>query len=169
MFKMRIADLLVQVNNRHEYFKQKCEAYLVETEDTPDLLMEADVASIRFSQEWKLRYDHEDISEAEGEFDAAPYRMYPYLPRYDAFWLHASVVEKDGAAYAFTAPSGYGKSTHTRLWLEAFGDRVRIINGDNPIIRLQNGGVLFIDILHSPIRIMKKATESLPPDKNYRL
>lgn len=50
-----------------------------------------------------------------------------------------------GAAYAFTAPSGYGKTTHARLWLEAFGPEARIINGDHPLIRCQNGEFIAYD------------------------
>ena len=42
----------------------------------------------------------------------------------------------DGAAYLFTAPSGTGKSTHTRLWREVFGDRVWMINDDKPMLRI---------------------------------
>ncbi len=58
---------------------------------------------------------------------------------YDAFLFHASVVSVDGKAYAFAAKSGVGKSTHTRLWLEHFGEKAMIVNGDKPIIRIENG------------------------------
>ena len=33
-------------------------------------------------------------------------------------------------------PSGTGKSTHSRLWREYFGDRVTMINDDKPFIRI---------------------------------
>ena len=36
------------------------------------------------------------------------------LPEYGAMLFHGSAVAVDGAAYLFTAPSGIGKSTHTR-------------------------------------------------------
>ena len=36
----------------------------------------------------------------------------------------------------FSAPSGTGKSTHTRIWEKLYGDDVKIINDDKPIIRL---------------------------------
>ncbi len=48
--------------------------------------------------------------------------------------FHSVAMEYDGKAYLFTAPSGTGKSTHARLWLESFGDRVSILNGDKPLI-----------------------------------
>ena len=57
---------------------------------------------------------------------------------FNGFLMHASVVEKDGKAYAFSAPSGTGKSTHARLWRENI-DGVHMINDDKPIIRLFDG------------------------------
>ncbi|MBQ8427284.1 MAG: hypothetical protein IJX16_05955 [Clostridia bacterium] len=45
----------------------------------------------------------------------------------------------DGNAYLFTAPSGTGKSTHTRLWRELLGDKAVMINDDKPIIRYVDG------------------------------
>lgn len=53
----------------------------------------------------------------------------------DGFLLHASCVVKDGEAYCFTAPSGTGKSTHTRLWQQVFGKDVYILNDDAPALR----------------------------------
>ena len=50
--------------------------------------------------------------------------------------LHSSCVVVDGAAYAFSADSGTGKSTHTALWLKHFGNRAYMLNDDKPAIRL---------------------------------
>ena len=46
----------------------------------------------------------------------------------------------DGEAYIFTAVSGTGKSTHAMLWREVFGERVRMINDDKPLIRITPEG-----------------------------
>lgn len=46
--------------------------------------------------------------------------------------LHAAAVEIDGEAYAFSGPSGIGKSTRARALYDAFG--ASIINGDRPLI-----------------------------------
>ena len=45
----------------------------------------------------------------------------------------------DGEAYVFAAPSGTGKTTHTRLWLEQFGSRAEVVNGDKPVFRFVRG------------------------------
>ena len=42
----------------------------------------------------------------------------------------------DGYGYLFTAKSGTGKSTHTRLWREYLGDRAVMVNDDKPLIRV---------------------------------
>ena len=57
---------------------------------------------------------------------------------YDGFLMHGSAIAKDGRAYLFCAPSGTGKSTHTRLWRERFPDCF-MVNDDKPIIRLEDG------------------------------
>lgn len=60
----------------------------------------------------------------------------------DTLLLHGSTVAVDGAAYLFTAPCGTGKSTHTRLWRELFGDRAVMVNDDKPFLHISGSGVL---------------------------
>ncbi len=50
--------------------------------------------------------------------------------------LHSAAVELDGAAYAFTAPSGVGKSTRAQAWIDGLG--AKLINGDRPLIDARN-------------------------------
>lgn len=87
-----------------------------------------------------MQHEHTEITDAASEFSRAPYTIYPQLPQFDALWLHSAVMEMDGEGYAVTAPSGYGKTTHARLWLKAFPGKARIINGDNPIVRKEGEG-----------------------------
>ena len=55
----------------------------------------------------------------------------------DTLLLHGSAVAVDGQAYLFTAPCGTGKSTHTRLWRETFGDRAVMVNDDKVFLQLR--------------------------------
>ncbi|MBR2526906.1 MAG: hypothetical protein IKE58_00295 [Blautia sp.] len=61
------------------------------------------------------------------------------LLTHDGFFLHGAAISFDDMACIFTAPSGTGKTTHIRLWRECFGQRVQVINGDKPFIRLTDG------------------------------
>ena len=59
----------------------------------------------------------------------------------DTLLLHGSTVAVDGQAYLFTAPCGTGKSTHTRLWRELFGERAVMVNDDKAFLQLRPDGV----------------------------
>lgn len=56
--------------------------------------------------------------------------------------LHGSTVAVDGRGYLFTAASGVGKSTHTRLWRELLGDRAVMVNDDRAFLELHPEGIL---------------------------
>ncbi|MBO4688775.1 MAG: hypothetical protein J5636_09710 [Clostridiales bacterium] len=64
------------------------------------------------------------------------------IPKRNVILFHGSVIAVDGEGYLFTAVSGTGKSTHTRLWRKYFGDRAEMINDDKPLIRIEEGKVL---------------------------
>ena len=59
----------------------------------------------------------------------------------DTLLLHGSTVAVDGEAYLFTAKCGTGKSTHTRLWCQTFGDRAVMVNDDKPFVAITKNGV----------------------------
>lgn len=60
----------------------------------------------------------------------------------DVLMMHGSTVAVDGQAYLFTAACGTGKSTHTRLWREAFGEQAVMVNDDKPFLKLLADSVL---------------------------
>lgn len=63
------------------------------------------------------------------------------LVDYDGMLFHGSSIEVNKKAYVFTAPSGTGKSTHTKLLKEFLGDKTSYINDDKPIFRVIDGTV----------------------------
>lgn len=59
------------------------------------------------------------------------------LIRHDRLWPHASCVETQFGGILFSGPSGIGKSTQAQLWCQYRG--ARQINGDRPVLALDNG------------------------------
>lgn len=59
---------------------------------------------------------------------------------YDTFVMHGSVVATQGAGYMFTAPSGVGKTTRTKLWLDHIPGSI-VINGDKPLLHVTENAV----------------------------
>lgn len=56
--------------------------------------------------------------------------------------LHGSTVAVDGIGYLFTAKTGVGKSTHTRLWRQLLGERAQMVNDDRVFLQFAAEGVL---------------------------
>ncbi len=52
---------------------------------------------------------------------------------------HASCVKYEDKAYLFLGKSGTGKSTHSRMWLNAL-ENVVLMNDDHPVIRINTQG-----------------------------
>lgn len=68
-------------------------------------------------------------------------KMAEHLFDYDILLFHGSTVAVDGKAFLFAAKSGTGKSTHTRLWRQAYGSRAVMVNDDKPFLELKGSGV----------------------------
>lgn len=68
-------------------------------------------------------------------------RISEKLIDYNTILFHGSVLAVDGKAYLFTAPSGTGKTTHSRLWLENVPGS-HILNGDKPFLRIKDDGLV---------------------------
>lgn len=139
----QIADTMVEIRSIHDAVHMLCEDY--RAEGTPELVIEVDQKDIDFERE---------KSAQEDAFEGLPVRIFTddYLETLAVYrklalalldrnilLFHGSVVAVDGEGYLFTAKSGTGKSTHTRLWREKFGNRLIMVNDDKPLIRMQNG------------------------------
>lgn len=76
------------------------------------------------------------------ELRAYHYLASHYLLAHGVLLVHGSAVVTGGKAYLFIAPSGTGKSTHTRLWCETLGKNAFIINDDKQLLRPTPNGVI---------------------------
>ena len=130
----RIADLLFDIVPRYELLARVCEPYRVAECGMPDARIEISEQQLRET----VKRDTEH-SVAYAENLCACRAVSQYAAAHGVILFHAAVVEVDGKAYAFSAPSGTGKSTHIRLWRRVYGERVGIINGDKPLLRERDG------------------------------
>lgn len=135
MIVIRIADLSVRLNNRYQYVELLCRDY-VTNDDHVDF--EVSVSDADIAEEMKNAEC--EATPAYAEAICLHRSIAERLWQYDAFLLHAALVEYDGNGYAFTARSGVGKTTHINLWKKCFGNKVSVINGDKPIVRLTEKG-----------------------------
>jgi len=138
--KYKIADKVVEIHSIYEEVHKYCSDYL--TDEPVDYIVTTSPADIEFERE---KSKHEDIKEgiAVRNFtnsyleELSVYRkIAEKMLDFDTVLFHGSVVAVDEQGYLFTAKSGTGKSTHTRLWREYFGNRAVMINDDKPLIKI---------------------------------
>lgn len=133
MITIKVAGIAIGIENRHSHIEWLARDYM--TDQTPEFTVSAtpeEMAKERSITE-------ENFPDGYFESTVIYRKIAEKLPEYSAFVFHGAVLAMDGRAYAFTARSGVGKTTHTRLWLERFGDRAYYLNGDKPIVRFIDG------------------------------
>lgn len=132
MFHIELAGVLIQVDNQYEAVKKQCRAFITEEGEKPAFRVAAT------EQECRI----ESVLPAYGEEISLCRKIGVGLLEQDVLMFHAAAIEKDGAGYLFAGKSGIGKTTHIRLWQKAFGDAVRVINGDKPLLRFESGRLM---------------------------
>ena len=93
--------------------------------------------------------DPEELARRQPDFGSRPFaeynllmdRLAALLPRYGRGLFHGVALAVGQRAWLLTAPSGTGKTTQYRLWKQLYGDGVRLICGDKPILEFAPGGV----------------------------
>ena len=137
----KFADRVFELRNKYAYTARLCSDYSVEA-DAADYVIEVSEDEIMAES----KDDVESFPPSYLESLAVYRKISSVLAEEDCFLFHAAVIEYEGMAYAFTAKSGTGKTTHISLWEKAFGDKVRVINGDKPLVRkiLKDGKAEFI-------------------------
>ena len=133
MIVVKLAQLPIGIDNRYSYVEDLAKDYL--TDEAPIFTVKVTDEDI----EREAAASEEKFSSAYLEGIAAYRKIAERLPEYNAVVFHGAVLGYCGKAYAFTAKSGVGKTTHTRLWIANVGADVHYLNGDKPIIRLMDG------------------------------
>ena len=142
-FNIQLAGIPIELCVRHPYTRQLCADYL--TQAPAQLRVEITDEDIRNEQIKSIRealyegLQPVNYTDAYLESVAAYRKIATALPERHAAVFHGAVIAVDGVAYAFTAASGTGKTTHMNLWLAHFGARALVVNGDKPILKLSDG------------------------------
>lgn len=127
--RCKIAGLIVEVPTVGG-MASRCEAYRWDGSEEAQVTIRADQYRFRC---WPTM-DENDVAYMESGI-----QFYIELLRFQGLMLHASAVAWEGRAYLFSGPCGMGKSTHSGLWRQTFGDAAQVFNDDKPALRLLDG------------------------------
>ena len=138
--RYKIADKVVEINSIYSDVHTYCKDYISnEKQDYNVTITQDDINFERYKSEQEDIKEGIKIRNFSDRYleELAVYRkISDKMIEYDTMLFHGSVVAVDGEAYLFTAKSGTGKSTHTRLWKKYFGERAVMINDDKPLIHI---------------------------------
>ena len=141
----KIAEKIIEINSIYEEVHNYCRDYLCD--GTPDFAITTTENDIEYERQKSAKNDIAEGRPVQNWSDSyleelAVYRkIAEKMPEYDTFLFHGSVVAVDGVGYLFTAKSGTGKSTHTRLWRELLGNHAVMVNDDKPLIKVSDDTV----------------------------
>lgn len=131
MFKIKIADIIIEINNKYEYLRKLCKNYIIES-GKPEFTVTITQKNIDDEKKKsKLIFDDDYLE------SICCYKLIcDNIIKYNSFLLHGAMISVNNIGYIFIANSGIGKTTHIKLWESLLENKVKIINGDKPIIRL---------------------------------
>ena len=144
-FTLELAGVPIAVQALHESTKRFCSDYLVDKNPTISVCVAQD--DIDTERERSARLDKQEgkpvrrFSDAYLETLALYRKIADAMIEQDAIVFHGCVLAVDGQAYLFTAPSGTGKTTHARFWLNVVPGAY-VLNGDKPLLLLTGDKVL---------------------------
>lgn len=121
----KIADIITEVPEAGG-MSPRCKEYLIRQTVSADITICADQYQLN---KWP------NATEDLAVYIESGIQFYRELLRHDGMMLHASAVALEGKAYLFSGPCGMGKSTHTRLWQQLFGEAAQVFNDDKPALR----------------------------------
>jgi len=142
----KMAGKVIEITSVYEKVHDYCKDYL--SDEEPDSSVTTSQANIDFERKKSAReaiMEGHEVINYTNEYleELAVYRkIADRMPDFDTILFHGSVIAVDGEGFIFTAKSGTGKSTHTKLWREYFGDRAVMVNDDKPLLKVTDSGVI---------------------------
>ena len=138
--RYRFANLGVEITSTYPQIHMLCKDYV--SSCPPEITVAVGPEDIVYEQEKAIQHaKQEGLSEPQYpktylEALTVHRKMAESFPAFERMLIHGSALALDGQGYLFTAASGVGKSTHSRLWRELFGHRVVMINDDKPLLHI---------------------------------
>lgn len=132
MFVIEIAGVRIRIENKYSYVERLSHRFLVEGDS---YAFSVSVPVEEIERDTAAAGNSPGYCESFGIYR----RICEKISAYGVLFMHSAVVEVEGRAYAFTARSGVGKSTHVSLWLRNIPG-ARVLNGDKPLYRIEPDG-----------------------------
>lgn len=135
-FTVGFAGVVIEIDTVSTCVCVLCRDYLLE--GNPDIKVK--ITKVDIENELKLSpIRKKDYVSAE--LAAAYRKIVEAALDYNFLLMHGAAIADGEESFVFSAPSGTGKTTHIKLWLQK-SKNAMVINGDKPLIRVLDNSVV---------------------------
>ena len=150
VFYIQLCGIVIRINALYKKTAHLFGNYIIENFDgNPDFTVEIDYEDV--SNEFMITKmgsmltsgskEYYFFNREHHEFLAIHRKIANRMPFFNRFLMHGSVFSVADQAYMFSAPSGVGKTTRTRLWVEEYPETI-VVNGDKPFLSVEDNAVI---------------------------
>ena len=136
-FKIKIADIVLEINAFNETTKRYCGDFL--SDEEPNYVITLTEEDLR-NEVTESNNGHVYVNE---EISALYRKIADLLIENDIIVFHGSSFKVKDNGFIVTARSGVGKSTHVRLLSQYLGNDFAYINDDKPLLRVKDDLVIY--------------------------
>ena len=136
-FKIKIADIVLEINAFNEATKRYCGDFL--SNEEPQYVITLNEEDLK-NEVTESNNGHVYVNE---EISALYRKIADLLIENDIIVFHGSSFKVKGNGFIVTARSGVGKSTHVRLLSQYLGSDFAYINDDKPLLRVKDDLVIY--------------------------
>ena len=136
-FKIKIADIVLEINAFNETTKRYCGDFL--SDEEPNYVITLTEEDLK-NEVTESNNGHVYVNE---EISALYRKIADLLIENDIIVFHGSSFKVKNSGFIVTARSGVGKSTHVRLLSQYLGSDFAYINDDKPLLRVKDDLTVF--------------------------
>ena len=136
-FKIKIADIVLEINAFNETTKRYCGDFL--SDEEPQYVITLSEEDLK-NEVTESNNGHVYVNE---EISALYRKIADLLIENDIIVFHGSSFKVKDNGFIVTARSGVGKSTHVRLLSQYLGSDFAYINDDKPLLRVKDDLVIY--------------------------
>ncbi len=145
-FRLELANQIIEIHSLYKKCQEMCGDYVLMQKQYTKPDIEIDIVLRNILRENDMSQD-KDYLEGEGqylyndpgylEYFVLHRKISEVMPLHSVILMHGSVVSYEGWGFMFSAPSGTGKTTRAKMWLDVFEGSF-IVNGDKPLIKVND-------------------------------
>ena len=149
VFQIQLAGRVIEIHTLYELTYNRCKNYIISDKALiePEIIVNISQNDLDDEEKRILTYQKNGSTKdvlvytpEQIETRVIYRRITEELLQYNTILMHGSVIATKGNGFMFTAPSGVGKTTRTRLWIDNISDSI-VVNGDKPLIKVSSESV----------------------------